>query len=189
MIHLYECNLNLLFGIYFRKLQQHNKDNFKLNEGCYGGRPNRRAIDPVIVDVTQTEIAMILRRALIRFQNDATACFDRILNHLAQLNNRSFGLPAEIAKIVGMFLFKAINFIKTGMGVSATGYKHTRTSFVGGTGQGSVASMYIWGMIVSRLIQLHGKYCHGAKYKSNDTTLREIIYGNFELCQRLQSIQ
>ena len=102
VIHLYGCDLNLLFGIYFRKLQQHNEDNFKLNEGCYGGRPNRRAIDPVIVDVTQTEIAMILRRALIRFQNDATACFDRILNHLAQLNNRSFGLPAEIAEIVGI---------------------------------------------------------------------------------------
>ena len=86
---------------------------------------------------------MILRRALIKFQNDATACFDRILNHLAQLNNRSFGLPAEIAEIVGMFLFEAMYFIKTGMGVSATGYKHTQTSFVGGTGQGSTSAYHL----------------------------------------------
>ena len=65
VIHLYECDLNLLFGICFRKLQQHNEGNCRLNNGCYGGRANRRAIDPVIVDVTQTEIAMILRQALI----------------------------------------------------------------------------------------------------------------------------
>ena len=32
-------------------------------------------------------------------------------------------------------------------------------------------------MIVSQLIQIHDKYCHGAKYKLNDTTLREIIIG------------
>ena len=88
VIHLYECDLNLLFGISFRQLQQHNEDKFKLNDGCYGGRPNRRAIDPVIVDVTQTEIAMILRRPLVRFQNDMKACFDRTLSHLAQINNQ-----------------------------------------------------------------------------------------------------
>ena len=63
------------------------------------------------------------------------------------------------------------------MGVSATGYKHTKKSFVGGTGQGSVASMYIWGMIVSRLIQLHDKYRHGATYKSPNTTMKDIIIG------------
>ena len=164
VIHLYECDLNLLFGICFRQLQQHNEDNQKLNEGCYGGRPNRRAIDPVIVDVTQTEIAMILRRALIRFQNDLCSCFDRIVSHLAQINNQSFGLPKEIAKIIGTFLHQAIYYIKTGMGVSKTGYKHTREMGVWGTGQGSVASMYIWGMLVSRQIQLHDMFNHGAKY-------------------------
>ena len=63
------------------------------------------------------------------------------------------------------------------MDVSATGYKHTKETFVGGTGQGSVASMYIWGMIVSRLIQLHDKYRYGATYKSPNTTLKDIIIG------------
>ena len=134
VIHLYECDLNLLFGICFRQLQQHNEDNQKLKEGCYGGKPNRRAIDPVIVDVTQTEIAMILRRALIRFQNNLCSCFDKIVSHLAQINNQSFGLPKEIAKIIGTFLHQAIYYIKTGMGVLTTGYKHTRMMGVWGTG-------------------------------------------------------
>ena len=59
VIHLYECDYNLLLGIYFRKLQQHIEDKSLLNDGCFGGRPNRRAIDPVLIDVTQTEIAIV----------------------------------------------------------------------------------------------------------------------------------
>ena len=69
---------------------------------------------------------MILRQALARFQNDLKLCFDRILSHLAQVNNQSYGLPEEIAKIVGTFLHEAIYYIKTGMGVSEAGYQHTK---------------------------------------------------------------
>jgi hypothetical protein len=55
IIHFYECDLNLLFGMFFRELDQHCEDNYLMNKGIYGCRPNRRAIDPVFVDVTQTE--------------------------------------------------------------------------------------------------------------------------------------
>ena len=43
-----------------REMDKHCEDNYSLNKGSYGGRPGRRSIDPVIVDVTQDEIAMIL---------------------------------------------------------------------------------------------------------------------------------
>ena len=55
VIHLYECDLNFLIGLYFRKLSQHLEDNKLLNPGTYGRGPNRRAIDPVIIDVTQNK--------------------------------------------------------------------------------------------------------------------------------------
>jgi hypothetical protein len=54
VIHLYECDLNLLFSIFFRELDQHYEDNYLINKGVYGCRPTRRVIDPVFVDVTQT---------------------------------------------------------------------------------------------------------------------------------------
>ena len=73
VIHLYECNFNLLLKIYFWQFSWHCEDTNQFNDGCYGGRPNRRAIDPVIVEVTQVELATILRKILIRFNNDATA--------------------------------------------------------------------------------------------------------------------
>ena len=82
VIHLYPCDLNLLLGLFVRELDHHCEDNKLINEGTYGSQTNRRAIDPVIVDVTQTEISMITRKILVRFNNDATACFDCILSHL-----------------------------------------------------------------------------------------------------------
>jgi hypothetical protein len=85
VIHLYECDLNLLLSIFFRELDQHCEDNFLINKGVYGCRPSRRAIDPVFVDIAQTETAMVTRTPLVKFNNDATACFDRILVHLLNL--------------------------------------------------------------------------------------------------------
>ena len=55
-----------------QKMDQHCKDIHLLNKGSCGGRPGSRSIDPVIVDVTQVEIAMITQQIFVRFNNDAT---------------------------------------------------------------------------------------------------------------------
>ena len=59
VIHLYECNLNLLLGLYIRQMDQYCEDNHLLNKGSYGRRLGRRSIDPATVGVTQVEISMI----------------------------------------------------------------------------------------------------------------------------------
>ena len=164
VIHLYECDLNLLFSLFFRELDQHCEDNYLINKGVYGCRPNRRAIDPVFVDVTQTEQSMVTRTVLVRFNNDATACFDRILVHLLSLCIRSFGMPKKLTKILGELLKMARYAIKTGIGISEETYQHSDTSPAFGSGQGSAASAQGWTKIVSKLFDLHDKYGHGCKY-------------------------
>jgi len=164
VIHLYECDLNLLFSIFFRELDQHCEDNYLINKGVYGCRPNRRAIDPVFVDVTQTEMAMVTRTTLVKFNNDATACFDRILVHLLNLCLRSFGMPKKLTKILGELLRVARYAIKTGIGISKETYQHSDESPAFGSGQGSGASAQGWGKLVSKLFDIHDKYGHGCKY-------------------------
>jgi hypothetical protein len=124
IIHLYECDLNLLFALFFRELDQHCEDNYLMNKGIYGCRPNRRAIDPVFVDVTQTELSMVQLSILVRFNNDATACFDRILVHVLTLCLRSFGMPKKLTTILGNLLEAAKYAIKTGIGISKDTYQH-----------------------------------------------------------------
>jgi hypothetical protein len=164
VIHLYECDLNLQFLIFFRELDQHCEDNYLINKGVYGCRPNRRAIDPVFVDVTQTEMAMVTRKPLVKFNNDATACFDRILVHLLNLCLRSYGMPKKLAKILGELLRVAKYAIKTGIGISEETYSHSDESPAFGSGQGSGASAQGWGKLVSVLFDIHDMYGHGSKY-------------------------
>jgi hypothetical protein len=136
VIHLYKCDLNLLLSIFFRELDQHCEDNFLTNKGVYGCRPSRRATDPVFVDVTQTEMAMVTRTPLVKFKNDATACFDRILVHLLKLCLRSFGIPKKLTTILGKLLKVARYAIKTGVGSSKETYHHSEESPAFGSGQG-----------------------------------------------------
>jgi hypothetical protein len=164
VIHLYECDLNLLFSLFFRELDQHCEDNQLINKGVYGCRPNRRAMDPVFVDVTQTEISMVTRTNLVKFNNDATACFDRILVHLLNLCLRSYGMPKKLTKILGELLRVARYAIKTGIGISKETYQHSDESPAFGSGQGSAASAQGWGKLVSLLFDIHDKYGHGCKY-------------------------
>ena len=101
-----------------REMDQHCKVNHLLNKDSYGRRPGRRSIDPVIVDVTQVEIAMITRRMLVRFNNDATACFDRIMPHILCLCLRSYQITAEFTGLLGGLLRYAKYAIKTANRVS-----------------------------------------------------------------------
>jgi hypothetical protein len=156
--------LNLPFSLFFQELDQHCEDNYLINKGVYGCRPNRRAMDPVFVDVTQTEILMVTRTNLVKFNNDATSCFDRILVHLLNLCLRSYGMPKKLTKILGELLRVARYAIKTGIGISKETYQHSDESPAFGSGQGSAASAQGWGKLVSLLSDIHDKYGHGCKY-------------------------
>ena len=118
---------------------------------------------------------MVTQRPLIKCNNDLKQCFDRLMSHLVQLNQQSYGLPSNIAKILGDFLQQAIYKIKTAMGVSDRSYSHTRESGVFGTGQGSVMSMYSCLMQMSCIIHAHMKRSHGAKYLDPTGSLCDII--------------
>jgi hypothetical protein len=165
VVHLYECNLNLLFSVFFRELDQHCEDNFLINKGIYGCRTSRRAINPVFVDVTQTEMVMVTRTTLVKFNNEATACFDRILVHLLNLCLRLFEMPKKLTTILGELLRVARYAVKTGIGISKETYHHSDESPAFSLGQGSAASAQGWGKIVSVQFDIHGKHGHGCKHE------------------------
>jgi hypothetical protein len=173
--HLYECDLNLLFSLFFRELDQHCEDNFLINKGVYRCRPSRRAIDPVFVDVTQTEMAMVTRTPFVKFNNDATACFDRILVYLLNLCLRLFGMPKKLTTILGKLLKVARYAIKIGVGISNETYHHSEESPAFKSGQGGAASAQGWGKIVSILFDIHDKYGHGCKYEDPWKLYNSII--------------
>ena len=80
VIHIYEADYNLILGLKWRELMHAAEDEGLLNDGQYGSRPNRSAHDPVFIEEIQSEICRASRKSNIKFDNDATSCYDRIIS-------------------------------------------------------------------------------------------------------------
>ena len=156
-------------------MDKHCEDNYLLNNGSYGGRPGRRSIDPVIVDVTQVEIVMITRQILVRFNIDSTACFNRIMPYILYLCLRLYQMPVEFTGLLGDLPRYAKYAIKTANGVSKDTYNHSSASPVFGLGQGSTVSATGWRKIVSIALDMHDKQRYGSQYSDPQVTFKTIV--------------
>jgi hypothetical protein len=91
VLHIYEADYNLILGIKWRALMHHAADKGRLNNGQYG-RHGRSPIKPVFIEEMQSEISRASRKSLVKFDHDATSCYDRILMAIAFITSRKYGL-------------------------------------------------------------------------------------------------
>jgi exonuclease III len=168
VIHLYEADYSLILGIQFRRLMHQCEDLMLLNPGCYGCRPARTAHDPIVIEVLQMDYTYATRYPHIKFSNDATSCFDRIIPSVSSIIARSYGLHRNIANMQGNMLLNAIYKIKTQLGISEASYSHTDEFPIFGTGQGSSSSPSIWTLYCSAAFDIYDQHCFGATYSSTD---------------------
>jgi hypothetical protein len=160
VIHLYEDCYNLLLGLSYRKALHRAEDSHVLNKGNYG------SLDPVGLEMLQTEYSFLTRLSHLKFSNDAAACFDRIVQSLSAIVSRSFSIPNEVTRIQGDIFENALYYIKIILDVSTHYYSHSVDSRVDGTGQGSAASDRAWGFNSSTYFHLQDHLSHGATYFS-----------------------
>ena len=171
VIHLYENDYNLILGTKFREVIRHCQDKGQLNPGCYGGLTTKQSLDPVFLELMQYDYAMLTRCDAIKFANDASSCYDRIVVSPSNVIARSRGLHSNIAQLHGSMLEHATYRIKTQLGISQSGYSHSFTSPVFGTGQGSCSSPPIWNLNGSLYFDVFDAHCHGAEYCDLDESI------------------
>ena len=92
VIHIYKADYNLMLGLKWRVAVYQAETLKALNEGQYGSRPRRNAVDPAMLEELQFEIARLSRRMLIQTNYDAMACYDRIIPNLAMVASQKFGV-------------------------------------------------------------------------------------------------
>jgi hypothetical protein len=83
VIYIFEADFNLMLGLKWRVALYQSEALKQLNEGQYGSRPRRYAIDTVMIEELQFEISQLSRRMIIQTNYDATACYDRIIPNIA----------------------------------------------------------------------------------------------------------
>jgi hypothetical protein len=108
------------------------------------------------------------RHPHIKFSNDATSCFDRIIPSVSSIVARSYGLHRNIAQLHGNMLLHAVYRIKIQLCISDDYYSHSDEFQVFGTGQGSSSSPSIWTLYCSKGFDIYDAYCHGAHYTTPD---------------------
>jgi rubrerythrin len=138
VIHLYEYDFNLILGVKWRSLLKHCCDKNLLNDSCYGSRPGRTALDPVFTKVLELEISTLTNTALIQFDNDMTACYDRIPMFLANVLSRKYGMHVNVCCVQGKTFCEAKYYLKTRLGVSEGFVSHSlEEPWYGVLGQGA----------------------------------------------------
>ena len=171
VIHIYEADYNLVLSMCWRNAIHDAEDNAILNEGQFGGRPGRTAHDPVFIEEQVQEYSRLTRYTSIKFANDATACYDRIIPSLASIASQAYGTDKSVCSVMTQTLLEAKYKLKTSLGLSDKSYKHSADSPIYGSGQGSGNSPVIWVFLSSILFDCHNQAAHGARFHSIDNTL------------------
>ena len=162
VIHLFEADYNLALNLKWREASLQAERNGLLYKGQYGSRPRKCAVDPVLLEVLQTEMSRITRKSLVLMNFDATSCYDRILPSLANLASRKFGVPPTETQMNVLTLEKTSYRLRTGIGMSPTGYSHCEENPIYGIGQGAGHASQTWNFISSVLLECHEEQVEGA---------------------------
>ena len=144
VIHIYEADYNLALGIKWRSALFRAEAKQQLNPGQYGSRPKCTALEPVLVEEMQYEIARATRQPLALTNYDAASCYDRIVPSLAMLISKKYGVPPTVTTANALTLELAKYRIRTDLGLASEGYTHSPETPIYGTGQGSGNSPAIW---------------------------------------------
>ena len=94
IIHLFEADFNLFLTIQWgSRLVKRAVQQDMLNDGQHGSVPKRSAMDPIILTELTNDLCRLMKHNIARFDNDASACYDRIIVTLGMLAARRCGMP------------------------------------------------------------------------------------------------
>lgn len=109
-------------------------------------------MDPNMLTQLTSDLCHILKHDLTRFDNDASACYDRIIVALGMLAARRCGMPPNAIRLHTDALQFMKYTVKTMYGISETNYQGTAFAPLFGTGQGSGALPAVWLSLVVLLL-------------------------------------
>ena len=153
IVHLFEADLNFFLRLQWgHRLVRHAIKLDLLHNSQHGSIPGRAAMDPIMLTQLTSDLCRILKHDLFRFDNDASACYDRIIVALGMLAARRCGMPKNAIRLHAEALQFMKYTVKTVYGISEENYVGTIFEPLFGTGQGSGASPAVWLTLVVLLL-------------------------------------
>ena len=168
VIHLFEADYNFVIGLIFgRRALYSGVHNHTLHPSQWA-QPGRQCADVVVLRELTLSMAHMLKIALGGFENDAAACYDRLLMNLMGAAFESMGVPEGPLRLQAEVLLNVIHYLKTGFGITIDSYTSDAIYRIHGVGQGSKAGPVSWARVSSLLFQAQDILGHGVKFTCPD---------------------
>ena len=102
-ITLFALDYNLIMGILLGKcLVENAESNGWVHKDLWGSQPNQSAPDAIFVKELMYNIARMTNTPLVTFDNNAKACYNRVVMVVALLLERYWGLPKTTAEWIAV---------------------------------------------------------------------------------------
>ena len=85
---------------------QKAEDNKWLGKNQTGGRRKMSAVETATINEIMIDTHRLTKVPLCIHQDDAKACYDRIIRSHAILNSRKFGIPDNICRLYSILMTK-----------------------------------------------------------------------------------
>jgi hypothetical protein len=156
-ITLIEADLNMcLSEIFGRRMMDSAETHGLLHKAQYGSRRGKMAISAVLLKRLSYDIIRQTRMDACVVDNDAAACYDRIIPSIAMIKSRRAGVPRSAAQVFLSLLFRMEYYVRTAYGTSSTAYSNI-IDFILGVMQGAGHSGALWALTSSIMFDLMEK--------------------------------
>ena len=171
-IHIVEAELQFFSkNIFARKMMKAAETANAISDNQYGGRKNRQATSVVLNKLLYYGICRQKLLNVAFMDDDAKACFDRIIPHLSQIESQKWGVHYKAAKLATKIIRNQQFFVKTGHGISTNSYSYSDASPIFGVGQGLGWSGPMWLNTSDTICKLLDQECGGMKFSSVDNSI------------------
>ena len=153
VIHLFEADYNFVIGTIFERRALYSGVDHHILHSSQWARQGCQCSDVMIMHELTPGVSKMMKTPLAGFENDASACYDRIVMNLVSAVFDRMGVPPGPILLQEETLLKVVHYLKTGFGTSTASYTSDAIQRIYGVGQGSKAGPVTWAAVSSLLFE------------------------------------
>ena len=168
-IHIVEAELQFFTKvIYARRMMSHAEKCGEISDDQYGGRKQRQATSVILNKCMYYAISKQTLKTAAYMDDDAKACYDRVIPQLSEIESQKWGLTYKAANLATRIIQSQRFYVRTGFGVSDTYYSYEKSNPIFGVGQGLGWSGPMWLNTSDTINKVINKKCGGMRFESFD---------------------
>ena len=179
-IHVVESELQMFSKlVYSKRMMRSAEQNHEITDDQYGGRSRRQALSIVINKILYYNICRQNLTPCAFMDDDAKACYDRIIPSLAAVESGKWGVERDTAEFTVKILKNQKFYVRTGHGISEQFYAYCKERRIFGAGQGLGWSGPLWINTSDTISRILNDKCGGMRFQSFDGKIIVVKKGDF----------